>query len=194
MPALPPVEFSDRCRSYSVRQTDETSRFSRLECLRHARVYDSAASWSCSPIADDRVLPTPRLNRIDTRLGTDFGAQWLACTDLHFGRSERMCRHKRPSEEGRSRWLVVLRTTLSFSIPSRFSPALLDMGFGINKRAEIKTVAIAVRPPVPVHRRMSGQARECNVHFSRLEIENTLRSAISCQGRESGGSEASKNT
>lgn len=141
IPALPPVEFSDRCRSEPfvgfARQAGEISRFSHLECLRHARVYDSAASSSCSPVAHDLVLPSPCLNRIGTRLGTArfndyWGAQWLACTDLHIGRSERMCHHKRPSEEGRSRRLIVLRKTLSFSIPSRFIPALADAGSGIH--------------------------------------------------------------
>ena len=111
----------------------ETSRFSRLECLRHARVFDSAASSSCSPLTHESVLPSPCLNRIGTRLGTarinkHWGVQWLACTDLRFGRSGRMCHHKRPSEEGRSRWLIVLRRTLSFSTPSRFIPALSDRG------------------------------------------------------------------
>ena len=111
----------------------ETSRFSRLECLRHAKVFDSAASSSCSPVAHEPVLPSPCLNRIGTRLGTDFGVQWLACTDLPIGRSRRICHHKRPSEEGRSRWLVVLRKTLSFSIPSRFIPALSGLVVGFQQ-------------------------------------------------------------
>ena len=136
MSAVPSERFADRpCRlpSGAVQGTDGISRFSRLECLRHARVYGSAASSSYSPIAHESVLPSPCLNRIGTRLGTDFGAQWLACTDLHFGRSRRMCHHKRPSEEGRSRWLIVLRKTLSFSIPSRFIPALSGLVFGKEK-------------------------------------------------------------
>ena len=110
-------------------EADGISRFSRLECLRHARVYDSAAFAPCSPITHDLMLPSPYLNRIGTRNDTDFGAQWLACTNLHFERSRQKCCHLRPSEEGRSRWLIVLRKTLSFSIPSRFSPALSGLVF-----------------------------------------------------------------
>ena len=129
--ALPPVEFSDRpCRlpSGAVQGTDGLSRFSRLECLQHARVYDSAASSPCLPLAHESVLPSPCLNRIGTRNDTDFGAQWLACMDLHIERSGQ--RLLRPFEEGRSRWLIVLRKTLSFSIPSRFIPALSGWVFG----------------------------------------------------------------
>ncbi len=77
------------------------------------------------------MLPSPYLNRIGTRKDTDFGAQWLACKDLHIGRSRQKCYHFRPSEEGRSRWLNVLRKTLSFSIPSRFIPALSGLVFGV---------------------------------------------------------------
>ena len=131
--ALPPVEFSDRCfdrDGVPTKQTNGISRFSRLECLRHARVYDSAASSPRLPVSHGLVLPSPCLNRIGTRKGTDFGVQWLACTDLHFERSGRRCCHLRPSEEGRSRWLIVLRKTLSFSIPSRFNPALSGLVFG----------------------------------------------------------------
>ena len=131
--ALPPVEFSDRpCRlpSGAVQGTDGLSRFSRLECLRHARVYDSAAPSPCSPLSHGLMLPSPYLNRIGTRNDTDFGAQWLACTDLHIERSRQRCCHPRPFEEGRSRWLIVLRKTLSFSIPSRLIPALSDWVFG----------------------------------------------------------------
>ena len=129
MSAVPSERFADRpCRlpSGAVQGTDGISRFSRLECLRHARVYDSAAPSPCSPLSHGLMLPSPYLNRIGTRNDTDFGAQWLACTDLHIGRSRRVCYHRRPSEEGRSRWLIVLRKTLSFSIPSRFIPALSD--------------------------------------------------------------------
>jgi hypothetical protein len=135
MSALPPVEFSDRRRSEphgdSARQTDGISRFSRLECLRHARVYDSAAFAPCSPVTNGLMLPSPCLNRIGTRNDTDFGAQWLACTNLLFERSRQRRYRIRPSEEGRSRWLIVLRKTLSFSIPSRFNPALSSLVFGV---------------------------------------------------------------
>jgi hypothetical protein len=83
----------------------------------------SAAFAPHSPMTRGLILPSPYLNRIGTRNDTDFGAQWLACTDLHIERSRQKCCHLCPFEEGRSRWLVVLRKPLSFSIPSRFIPA-----------------------------------------------------------------------
>ncbi len=46
--------------------------------------------------------------------------------------SRQKCYHFRPSEEGRSRWLIVLRKTLSFFIPSRFIPALSALVFGFH--------------------------------------------------------------
>ena len=134
MSALPPVEFSDRCHRSSIgdsRQADGISRFSRLECLQHARFYDSAAPASCSPIMHDFVVPSPCLNGIGTRNETVFGAQWLACIDLRFGRSRQKRYRFRPSEEGRSQWLIVLRKTLSFSIPNRFIPAHSDPVYGL---------------------------------------------------------------
>ena len=138
--ALPPVEFSNRSFLWQAcqrREADGTSRFSRLECLQHARVYDSAASSSCLPITHESVLPSPNLNRIGTRKGTDFGAQWLACMDLLHGRSRQTCCHNRPSAEGRNRWLIVFRKTLSFSIPSRFIPALSGWFFGYSVDCEL---------------------------------------------------------
>jgi hypothetical protein len=125
-----------------------------LECLRHARVYDSAASSSCSPTAHESVLPSSYLNRIGTRLGTAsfndyWGAQWLACTNLHFERSRQRCCHLRPSEEGRSRWLVVLRKKLSFSIPRRFIPAHSGLVFGVHARwgSDFEICFFSHRPP-----------------------------------------------
>ncbi len=144
---LPPVEFSDRpCRlpSGAVQGTDGLSRFSRLECLQHARVFDSAAFDSCLPITHGSMLPSPHLNGIGTRKDTDFGAQWLACMDLHIERSRQ--RHLRPFEEGRSRWLIVLRKTLSFSIPSRFIPALSGLVFGV--QAQLRFDFLCLLPPL----------------------------------------------
>jgi hypothetical protein len=88
-----------------------------------------AAFAPCSPLTHRLMLPSPRLNGIGTQDETDFGAQWLACMDLHIERSRQRRRRLRPFEEGRSRWLIVLRKTLSFSISSRFIPALADSVF-----------------------------------------------------------------
>ena len=90
MSALPSVEFSNRCHRLPIGkslQTDGISRFSRLECLEHARVYDSVAFASYLPIAHDVMLPSPYQNGIGTRNDTVFGAQWLAGMNLRFGRS-----------------------------------------------------------------------------------------------------------
>ncbi len=53
------------------------------------QVFDSAASSPCLPLTHESVLPSPYLNRIGTRNDTDFGAQWLACMDLHVERPGR---------------------------------------------------------------------------------------------------------
>ena len=48
-------------------------------------------------------------------------------TEQIFDERSRQFRYRnRPSEEGRSKWLTLLRKKLSFSIPNRFIPAHLD--------------------------------------------------------------------
>jgi len=85
---------------------------------------------------------------------------------LLVGRSGQMCHHKRPSEEGRSRWLIVLRKTLSFSIPSGFIPALSDAGFGIDKDCIIASQRFALRRPWKIWTEMP--------RLSRLQYENAI--------------------
>jgi len=42
------------------------------------------------------------------------------------GRSRQFRYRNRPSDEGRSKWLTLLRKKLSFSVPNRFIPAHPD--------------------------------------------------------------------
>ena len=72
MSDFPPEAFSDRsvlwCDCHTVKtETNRTSRFSRLECLRMHRFWDSAVSASISPIAIAAMLPSPYQDRIGTR-------------------------------------------------------------------------------------------------------------------------------
>ena len=41
----------------------------------------------------------------------------------YHGRSRQICYRIRPSAEGRTEWLILVRKILSFSIPNRFIPA-----------------------------------------------------------------------
>lgn len=81
MPDVPSVRFADR--SSRVLETDGPSRFSRLECLQHARVYDSAAFAPCSPVSHGLILPSPYQNGIGTRKDTD-AFFYDAEQDVHF--------------------------------------------------------------------------------------------------------------
>jgi hypothetical protein len=120
------------------------------------------------------MLPSPYLNRIGTRKDTDFGAQWLACKDLHIGRSRQKCYHFRPSEEGRSRWLNVLRKTLSFSIPSRFIPALSGLVVGVQSKGRFDLCCCF----------LPG----CRFLITLLRSTNQIRDAVS-PGESEGGAE-----
>ena len=64
MSDLPPEALSDRsvlgCDCHSVKtETNRTSRFSRLECLRMHRVFDSAVFVRTLPVAVRTMWPSP---------------------------------------------------------------------------------------------------------------------------------------
>ena len=66
MSALPSETFADRSESDDS-ETDEISRFSRLECCRMLRFSDSAASAGVSPVATPAMWPSPCQDKVGTR-------------------------------------------------------------------------------------------------------------------------------
>ena len=106
-------------------EDNSISRFSRLECPRMHRVYDSAVSERTLPLTVRAVLPSPSQNKIGTQKW-GFRSSMAGLRYPFHGRSRQLRYRIRPSAQGRSNWLNFLRKILSFSIPIRFIPAHSD--------------------------------------------------------------------
>ena len=102
---------TDVCEAKKFKRLARPPAFTLTTCSRVATEFDQA---SFVGMQLETELCQPLFQRIEAGVCFCFVLE----TDL------------RPFEEGRSRWLIVLRKTLSFSIPSRFIPALSGFVFG----------------------------------------------------------------
>ena len=111
------------CLRQSISGCASDSRFSRLELRRMRRVYDSAVPTPAKPGRCGGNVAFPRTSQGRRTGVVDFGAQWLACV-YPLPMLHPPCCHDQRTGRGQSYWLGLLCRTLSFSVPSRFIPAL----------------------------------------------------------------------
>ena len=137
MSAFPSETFADRSAGEIHRfslpvETSRTSRFSSLEYPRMHRFSDSAVFVRTLPVTVRRT-PDMAFSLTQQDRHTEVvpcscvwgGSSMAGLRYPSHGRSRQSGHPGRPSAEGRSCWLNLLRKILSFSIPNRFYPGTL---------------------------------------------------------------------